>query len=1086
MSQLQVTGEAKIRDIQGPVVANDGVITALDGAASQYVRGDGTLADFPTSSGGGSSVSYYLNSSVSQGTIGGVAYRELSKEPIIGAGTDITISANGYVASYLTDANDPDVILIPGGNFNCEFYFSVNNNSGNPFFYAELYKYDGTTFTLLGSSVGVPEYITQGTIIAPYYFAIPVATATLALTDRLAIRIYVNVGGRTITLHTENGHLCQVVTTLSKGMVSLNNLTDQSQFITTGTSGTNFNIVSSVDTHTFNLPVASAANTGKLSSTDWSTFNNKASIADLANYLPLTGGILTGTTRMDGSGGTTDSITMIFNSGINRLLAPVLRLYGATSPSSNYVELFGLLATQNRTINFPDASGTVALTSNLSSYLPLSGGTLTGALSGTSANFSGKVGINATIASWMNAYSAMQLGALTSIWNSDVNFSGYGNNLYYDGSQYRYLTSTLANKFELGLGYFTWAGSPSGTAGNVATINEFMRLNASGNLGINTEAAIGSRLQVNGNVAIGFTSSTAAPTNGLAVAGAATFSSSVSASSLDASQIINKQAGTSPSFALIRNVSGYATWLGIDGNNDFNIFDNDATSLAFSVRVNANRGQITTPFYGGSGNVIIGANNSGTLTKMVIGSGLSFDGTTLTASGSISSVSGTSPISVTTVSGAATVSIATASASVTGALTSTNWNTFNNKIGGSGTAGNISVFTASGTIGNSTISEVEGGVNINNYLYSGLPYFSYDTSLAASFRITSNTNGNQVRLAFGTVSGVNNYSNIVTTIVDNSSNTKGRLDFQVRSGNNSFATPLTLEHTGAATFSSSVTATSFEVGNGQYFKARRSSGNLLLDLLGIVAGTDNTRLVSTGDFDVVNGSLTSQFKIASTGAATFYGALTMNAYSFASSAIQFTRANTNTVAPGSGNGILVFSGGNAQMRMDTSNGINFDMFNSGGTTHTALKIQQNGNTVLVNSPDNTLSFGLGYQGTIHGYLGGFSSRLEAYSNNGGYVYLSSGSAWVPASDVKRKRNFETYSLGLDAILGLKPKRYNMDFQKDGDEKQVGLIAQEVKEHIPQAFEQSEDFIGINYNVIIVTLVNAIQELKAEIEILKNK
>ena len=275
MSQLQVTGEAKIRDIQGPVVANSGVVTALDGAASQYVRGDGTLADFPTSSGGGSSVSYYLNSSVSQGTIGGVAYRELSKDPIIGGGTDIAISSNGYVANYITDVNDPDVTIVPGGNFNCEFYFSVNNNTGNPFTYAELYKYDGTTFTLLGTSAGVPESINQGTIIAPYYFAIPVATATLALTDRLAIRIYVNVDSRTVTLHTENGHLCQVVTTLSKGMVSLNNLTDQSQFLTTGTAGTNFAIASTGDTHTFNLPVASATNTGKLSSTDWSTFNNK-------------------------------------------------------------------------------------------------------------------------------------------------------------------------------------------------------------------------------------------------------------------------------------------------------------------------------------------------------------------------------------------------------------------------------------------------------------------------------------------------------------------------------------------------------------------------------------------------------------------------------------------------------------------------------------------------------------------------------------------------------------------------------------------------------------------------------------------
>jgi len=286
MSQLQVTGEAKIRDIQGPVVANSGVITALDGAASQYVRGDGTLADFPTSSGGGSSVSYYLNSSVSQGTIGGIAYRELNKEPIIGAGTDIAISSNGYVANYITDANDPDVLSIPGGNFNCEFYFSVDSDAHNPSFYAELYKYDGTTFTLLGTSAGVPEYINQGTIIAPYYFAIPVATAALALTDRLAIRIYVNVDGRTVTLHTENSHLCQVVTTLSKGMVSLNNLTDQSQFLTTGTSGTNFAIASTGDTHTFNLPVASATNTGKLSSTDWSTFNNKIAGSGTINNIP--------------------------------------------------------------------------------------------------------------------------------------------------------------------------------------------------------------------------------------------------------------------------------------------------------------------------------------------------------------------------------------------------------------------------------------------------------------------------------------------------------------------------------------------------------------------------------------------------------------------------------------------------------------------------------------------------------------------------------------------------------------------------------------------------------------------------------
>jgi len=75
--------------------------------------------------------------------------------------------------------------------------------------------------------------------------------------------------------------------------------------------------------------------------------------------------------------------------------------------------------------------------------------------------------------------------------------------------------------------------------------------------------------------------------------------------------------------------------------------------------------------------------------------------------------------------------------------------------------------------------------------------------------------------------------------------------------------------TSTAVFGSSVTATSFEVGNGQYFKARRSSSNLLIDLLGIESGTDNTRLLITGDLNIKNGSLSTLLNMTTTGAATF-------------------------------------------------------------------------------------------------------------------------------------------------------------------------------------------------------------------------
>jgi hypothetical protein len=331
-------------------VANSGVITALDGDASQYVRGDGTLADFPTSTGGGSSVSYYLNSSVSQGTIGGVAYRQLSKTPISGAGTDITISANGYVASYLTDANDPALLEVPAGNFNCEFYFSVNSNNHNPYVYAELYKYDGTTFTLLGSNVAIPEYLTNGTTLSAYYFAIPVAVAALTITDRLAIRIYANVDGRVVTLHTENNHLCQVVTTFSKGLTSLNNLTRQVQFLATGTSGTDFNIVSSVATHTFNIPDASATNRGLITTGTQTiagnkTFSGQNTFEDINKYNL---GILM---SQSGGGSTSTGYTSFSAYGTNGVLI-------GTITQSN---ILTFNSTALRTYTFPDLSGTLAL-----------------------------------------------------------------------------------------------------------------------------------------------------------------------------------------------------------------------------------------------------------------------------------------------------------------------------------------------------------------------------------------------------------------------------------------------------------------------------------------------------------------------------------------------------------------------------------------------------------------------------------------------------------------------------------------------------------------------------------------------------
>ena len=86
------------------------------------------------------------------------------------------------------------------------------------------------------------------------------------------------------------------------------------------------------------------------------------------------------------------------------------------------------------------------------------------------------------------------------------------------------------------------------------------------------------------------------------------------------------------------------------------------------------------------------------------------------------------------------------------------------------------------------------------------------------------------------------------------------------------------------------------------------------------------------------------------------------------------------------------------------------------------------------------------------------------------------------SDERLKDNIDTIDGGLELIEEIRGVSFNWNNQ---EEKQLGFIAQELKEVLPEVVEQDKKgFYTVNYSAVVPVLVEAVKELKAEIEELK--
>lgn len=99
---------------------------------------------------------------------------------------------------------------------------------------------------------------------------------------------------------------------------------------------------------------------------------------------------------------------------------------------------------------------------------------------------------------------------------------------------------------------------------------------------------------------------------------------------------------------------------------------------------------------------------------------------------------------------------------------------------------------------------------------------------------------------------------------------------------------------------------------------------------------------------------------------------------------------------------------------------------------------------------------------------------------------SDGTLTTAISDMRLKKNIATIENALDKVLKLRGVTFNWKDDKKNPRRMTGMIAQEVKEVMPELIFQNpaDGYYGINYGESSGLLVEAIKELKAENDVQK--
>jgi len=538
---------------------------------------------------GTSGISY--NSTTGVISYSGTVYTDASIRALFSGGTGISYNSSTGAISYsgtvYTDSSVRALIsMTTTGTSGASTYNNTTGVINVPNY--TLAGLGGISLTSLSGGTGITYNNTTGAI----------SYSGTVYTDA-SVRALISASGA-VSYNNTTG-----VISLTSG-----NLTEATSSVLTITGGTGAVLGSGTS---IQVKQATTSVSGFLSSTDWTTFNNKANaLSGTTNYIAkFTSASTIGNSLLIDQGAYIESTAnmVISNATTYRGLSITTTTASARPTLSfvntNYVQYGSYIQDINGRLDFG------RMNSDFTGHTP-----------SMTLDASGNLGLGVTPSAWGSAWKAIRVefyGAISST-QSDASIN-LTSNAYNNGTNWIYTETGVASTLFTGkTSGFQWYTAPSGTAGNAISFTQAMTLASSGNLLLGTTTDNGSRLQVQGNVrfnysdnfgyfGIGYISATnygfynynygRADLLFTQTTGAATFSSSVTALKYIAnSQATYASLTYEETFKYASSPAGI--WFGNSFNSNNNVglqlrVSNDGTSVqALTISPTGNLGIGTT------------------------------------------------------------------------------------------------------------------------------------------------------------------------------------------------------------------------------------------------------------------------------------------------------------------------------------------------------------------------------------------------------------------------------------------------------------------------------------------------------------